>query len=190
MERSCPAERREYGPADFLLEGGGGLLDGMKPEASGRVRVWMSHGDTVMKPPQGFVRLGSTDNCPVAAMADPDRKLYGVQFHPEVAHTAQGKTVLRNFLAACGAKGDWSMASFIDTEVAAIRKAVGRDRVLCALSGGVDSSVVAVLLHKAIGEQLTCLFVDNGVLRHGEVESVVSTFRRCLQDQPHSCGCK
>jgi len=173
-----PAERREYGPADLLLEGdGGGLLDGMRPEESGRVRVWMSHGDTVMKPPQGFVRLGSTDNCPVAAMADADRKLYGVQFHPEVAHTAQGKTVLRNFLAACGAKGDWSMASFIDTEVATIRKTVGRDRVLCALSGGVDSSVVAVLLHKAIGEQLTCLFVDNGVLRHGEVESVVSAFK-------------
>jgi GMP synthase (glutamine-hydrolysing) len=172
-----PAERREYGPADFLIEGGGGLLDGMRPEVAGRVRVWMSHGDTVLKPPQGFVRLGSTDNCPVAAMADADRKLYGVQFHPEVAHTAQGKTVLRNFLAACGAKGDWSMASFIDTEVAAIRRTVGRDRVLCALSGGVDSSVVAVLLHKAIGEQLTCLFVDNGVLRHGEGESVVSTFR-------------
>ncbi len=172
-----PAERREYGPADFLLEGGGGLLDGMRPEETGRVRVWMSHGDTVMKPPRGFVRLGSTDNCPVAAMADPDRRLYGVQFHPEVAHTAQGKTVLRNFLAACGAKGDWSMASFIDTEVAAIRKTVGRDRVLCALSGGVDSSVVAVLLHKAIGQQLTCLFVDNGLLRRGEVESVVSTFR-------------
>jgi GMP synthase (glutamine-hydrolysing) len=172
-----PAERREYGPADFLLESGGGLLDGMRPEETGRVRVWMSHGDTVMKPPRGFVRLGSTDNCPVAAMADPDRRLYGVQFHPEVAHTAQGKTVLRNFLAACGAKGEWSMASFIDTEVAAIRKTVGRDRVLCALSGGVDSSVVAVLLHKAIGEQLTCLFVDNGLLRRGEVESVVSTFR-------------
>jgi GMP synthase (glutamine-hydrolysing) len=176
-----PAERREYGPADFLIEGGGGLLDGMRPEESGRVRVWMSHGDTVMKPPQGFVRLGSTDNCPVAAMADADRKLYGVQFHPEVAHTAQGKTVLRNFLAACGAKGDWSMASFIDTEVATIQETVGRDRVLCALSGGVDSSVVAVLLHKAIGEQLTCLFVDNGLLRHGEVESVVSTFRSAFK---------
>jgi GMP synthase (glutamine-hydrolysing) len=172
-----PAQRREYGPADFLIERGGGLLDGMRPGESGRVRVWMSHGDTVMKPPQGFVRLGSTDNCPVAAMADTDRRLYGVQFHPEVAHTEQGQTVLRNFLAACGAAGNWSMASFIDTEVAAIRRTVGRDRVLCALSGGVDSSVVAVLLHKAIGEQLTCLFVDNGVLRHGEVESVVSTFR-------------
>jgi GMP synthase (glutamine-hydrolysing) len=141
-----PAERREYGPADFLLEGGAGLLDGVQPEHDGRIRVWMSHGDTVMKPPPGFVPLGSTDNCPVAAMADPRRRLYGVQFHPEVAHTAQGKTVLRNFLAACGATGDWSMTSFIDTEVAAIRQEVGSDRVLCALSGGVDSSVVAVLL--------------------------------------------
>ena len=176
-----PAERREYGPAELLLESGGGLLDGMRPEASGRLRVWMSHGDTVMKPPRGFVRLGSTDNCPVAAMADPGRRLYGVQFHPEVAHTAQGKTVLKNFLAACGAKGDWSMASFIDTEVAAVRKAVGGDRVLCALSGGVDSSVVAVLLHKAIGDQLTCLFVDNGLLRKGEAEAVVSTFREAFK---------
>jgi GMP synthase (glutamine-hydrolysing) len=172
-----PAERREYGPADFLIEGGGGLLDGMRPETAGRIRVWMSHGDTVMKPPQGFASLGSTDNCPVAAMADAGRRLYGVQFHPEVAHTAQGKTVLRNFLSACGAKGEWSMASFIDSEVAAVRKAVGHDRVLCALSGGVDSSVVAVLLHKAIGDQLTCLFVDNGLLRKGEAEAVVSTFR-------------
>jgi GMP synthase (glutamine-hydrolysing) len=172
-----PAERREYGPADFRLEGGGGLLDGVQPEHEGRIRVWMSHGDTVMKPPPGFVPLGSTDNCPVAAMADTRRRLYGVQFHPEVAHTAQGKTVLRNFLAACGATGDWSMTSFIDTEVAAIRQRVGSDRVLCALSGGVDSSVVAVLLHKAIGDQLTCLFVDNGLLRKGEAEAVVATFR-------------
>jgi len=172
-----PAERREYGPADLSLEAGGGLLDGVQPEDAGRVRVWMSHGDTVLKPPRGFVRLGSTDNCPVAAMADTARHLYGVQFHPEVAHTAQGMTVLRNFLAACDARGEWSMASFIDNEVAAVRKAVGRDRVLCALSGGVDSSVVAVLLHKAIGDQLTCLFVDNGLLRKGEAESVVATFR-------------
>jgi GMP synthase (glutamine-hydrolysing) len=172
-----PAERREYGPADFLVSGEGGLLDGIRPEQGGRIRVWMSHGDTVMKPPPGFTALGSTDNCPVAAMADIERRLYGVQFHPEVAHTAQGKTVLRNFLSACGATGDWSMASFIDTEVAAIREAVGSDRVLCALSGGVDSSVVAVLLHKAIGDQLTCLFVDNGLLREGEPEAVVATFR-------------
>src|SRR5262249_27569041 len=144
-----PAARREYGPADFLIAGQCGLLRDVTPERDGHIRVWMSHGDTVMKPPPGFVALGSTENCPVAAMADPARKLFGVQFHPEVAHTAQGKTVLRNFLEACGATGDWSMKSFIDSEVAAIRKMVGGDRVLCALSGGVDSSVVAVLLHKA-----------------------------------------
>jgi GMP synthase (glutamine-hydrolysing) len=172
-----PAERREYGAAELTLLGTGGLLDDVTPERDHRVAVWMSHGDTVMKPPKGFVALASTGNCPVAAMADPERKFYAVQFHPEVAHTPQGKTVLRNFLRACGAKADWSMPSFIDSAVDGIRAQVGQDRVLCALSGGVDSSVVAVLIHKAVGEQLTCLFVDNGVLRRGEAESVVRTFR-------------
>jgi GMP synthase (glutamine-hydrolysing) len=172
-----PAERREYGAARLKLEGGGGLLDGVEREGDGLVSVWMSHGDTVMKPPRGFSRLASTDNCPVAAMADPARRLYAVQFHPEVAHTPQGKTVLRNFLRICGARGDWSMPSFIDTEVEAIRQRVGTDRVLCALSGGVDSSVVAVLMHRAVGDQLTCLFVDNGLLRAGEAASVIATFR-------------
>ncbi len=172
-----PAERREYGAAELTLLGTGGLLDEVKPERDHRITVWMSHGDTVMKPPKGFVNLATTENCPVAAMADPERKLYAVQFHPEVAHTAQGKTVLRNFLRACGAKTDWSMPSFVDSAVEAIRLQVGKDRVLCALSGGVDSAVVAVLIHKAVGEQLTCLFVDNGVLRKGEAESVVRTFR-------------
>ena len=172
-----PAERREYGPAELRLEGTGGLLDGVTPERGNQITVWMSHGDTVMRPPRGFVSLASTANCPVAAMADADRHLYAVQFHPEVAHTAQGKTVLANFLRACGVKRDWSMTSFVDTAVAKIRDTVGGDRVLCALSGGVDSSVVAALVHKAIGDQLTCLFVDNGLLRAGEAEYVVKTFR-------------
>jgi len=172
-----PAERREYGPAELRLEGTGGLLDGVTPERGNEITVWMSHGDTVMRPPRGFVSLASTANCPVAAMADADRHLYAVQFHPEVAHTAQGKTVLANFLRACGVKRDWSMTSFVDTAVAKIRDTVGGDRVLCALSGGVDSSVVAALVHKAIGDQLTCLFVDNGLLRAGEAEYVVKTFR-------------
>ena len=172
-----PAERREYGPAELRLEGTGGLLDGVTPERGNQITVWMSHGDTVMRPPRGFVSLASTANCPVAAMADADRRLYAVQFHPEVAHTAQGKTVLANFLRACGVKRDWSMTSFVDTAVAKIRDTVGGDRVLCALSGGVDSSVVAALVHKAIGDQLTCLFVDNGLLRAGEAEYVVKTFR-------------
>jgi GMP synthase (glutamine-hydrolysing) len=172
-----PAERREYGPAELRLEGRGGLLDDIVPEHDNRITVWMSHGDTVLRPPKGFVSLASTSNCPVAAMADADRGLYAVQFHPEVAHTAQGKTVLANFLRACGVKRDWSMTSFVDSAVAKIRETVGGDRVLCALSGGVDSSVVAALVHKAIGDQLTCLFVDNGLLRAGEAEYVVKTFR-------------
>jgi GMP synthase (glutamine-hydrolysing) len=172
-----PAERREYGAAQLTLNASGGLLDGVVPDRDNRVSVWMSHGDTVLKPPRGFVSLGSTENCPVAAMADPERKFFAVQFHPEVAHTPQGQTILENFVRICGARADWSMPSFIDSVVESVRKQVGSDRVLCALSGGVDSSVVAVLLHRAVGDQLTCLFVDNGLLRAGEADSVVATFR-------------
>ncbi len=172
-----PAERREYGAAELRLEGSEGLLDGVRPERGDRITVWMSHGDTVLKPPKGFVSLGSTENCPVAAMADSKRRLYAVQFHPEVVHTPQGKTILQNFVALCEANPTWSMASFIDTAVEEIRNKVGSDRVLCALSGGVDSAVVAVLVHRAVGDQLTCVFVDNGVLRKGEAASVVHTFR-------------
>ncbi len=172
-----PAEHREYGGVELTLEGTGGVLDGVEAERDRRITVWMSHGDTVMRPPKGFVRLASTASCPVAAMADPERRLFAVQFHPEVAHTRQGKTVLGNFLKACGVSRDWSMASFVDSAVAGIRETVGTDQVLCALSGGVDSSVVAVLAHRAVGGQLTCLFVDNGLLRKGEAESVVATFR-------------
>src|SRR5213594_1950235 len=137
----------------------------------------MSHGDSVTRPPKGFTSLGTTTKCPVAVMADDERKLYAVQFHPEVAHTPQGMTILKNFVEICGARRSWSMASFIDTAIATIRAKVGSDRVLCALSGGVDSAVVAVLVHRAIGDQLTCMFVDNGVLRKGEAASVVHTFR-------------
>ena len=172
-----PAERREYGAALFTLTGTGGLLDGVKPERDNQVSVWMSHGDTVMKPPRGFLSLGSTENCPVAAMADPARGFFAVQFHPEVAHTPQGRIILENFVRRCGAHGDWSMPSFVEDAVESIRRQVGKERVLCALSGGVDSSVVAVLIHRAVGEQLTCLFVDNGLLREGEAESVATTFR-------------
>jgi GMP synthase (glutamine-hydrolysing) len=172
-----PAERREYGPARLTLEGAGEILDGVVPERDRTIAVWMSHGDTVLQMPPGFERLASTPNCPVAAMGDRQRRLFAVQFHPEVAHTPQGKTVLANFVRACGARGDWSMASFIDSAVQEIRDTVGDDEVLCALSGGVDSSVVAVLIHKAIGDRLTCLFVDNALLRQGEVEGVVKTFR-------------
>jgi GMP synthase (glutamine-hydrolysing) len=176
-----PAERREYGAAEVTLAGRSPLFGDVTPDRDGRLSVWMSHGDTVLRPPKGFVALGSTPNCPVAAMADEERRLYAVQFHPEVAHTPQGQKILENFLEVCGVKRTWSMASFVDTAVADIRATVGRDRVLCALSGGVDSAVVAVLVHRAVGAQLTCMFVDNGLLRKGEAASVAHTFRDTLK---------
>jgi GMP synthase (glutamine-hydrolysing) len=176
-----PADRREYGQARIALCDSSPLFNGVDPDRDDRLTVWMSHGDTVMAPPPGFAVLGATDNCPVAAMADHARGLYAVQFHPEVAHTPQGTRILENFVEICGVARSWSMASFVDTTVAAIRARVGRDRVLCALSGGVDSSVVAVLVHRAIGDQLTCVFVDNGLLRQGEAAAVVHTFRDTLK---------
>ena len=172
-----PAERREYGKAEIVLQGSSRLLRGVEPEGSGRVTVWMSHGDTVLRPPKGFTALAQTTNCPVAAMADEKRRLYAVQFHPEVVHTPQGQKILDNFLSECGVARTWSMQGFIDTMVDAIRAEVSGQRVLCALSGGVDSAVVAVLVHRAIGDRLTCVFVDNGLLRKGEAQSVVHTFR-------------
>jgi GMP synthase (glutamine-hydrolysing) len=172
-----PGERREYGKAGVELRAPSKLLRGVTPDRDDRLTVWMSHGDTVLAPPAGFAVLGATDNCPVAAMADDERRLYAVQFHPEVAHTPQGLRILENFLDICGVTRSWSMVSFIDTTVAEIGSRVGRHRVLCALSGGVDSSVVAVLVHRAIGDRLTCVFVDNGLLRRGEAEAVVHTVR-------------
>ena len=138
----------------------------------------MSHGDTVLAPPPGFQSLATTRNSPVAAMAAPERRLYAVQFHPEVAHTPQGQRVLENFLfQGAGLKPGWSMSSFVDQAVDSVRAAVGRERVLCALSGGVDSAVTAALVHRAIGDQLQCVFVDNGLLRKGEGEAVRRTFQ-------------
>ena len=171
-----PAERREYGAAEVGLQGASPLFSGITPERAGRLSVWMSHGDTVLRVPKGFTALGATPNCPVAAMADEARRLYAVQFHPEVIHTPQGKKILENFIGICGARRTWSMASFVDATIESIRRQVGQERVLCALSGGVDSSVVAVLIQRAIGDQLTCVFVDNGLLRKGEAGSVVHTF--------------
>ena len=164
---------REYGPADLKFVRSCALWDGIdivKP-----TRVWMSHGDTVKTPPPGFLVTGSTDSLEVAAMADEARKIYAVQFHPEVHHTVDGDAMLRNFLFKIAKiTPDWTMSSFVERVVEEVRETVGDGHVVCALSGGVDSTVVAVLLHKAIGKNLHCIFVDNGVLRSGEGDEVVN----------------
>lgn len=167
---------REYGPADLTLSANSPLWDGLNRDAF--LRVWMSHGDTVKTPPPGFAVIGSTATLEVAAMADDTRKIYAVQFHPEVHHTEQGDRILNNFLfRIAGITPDWSMSSFVERVIRETRETVGDGHVVCALSGGVDSTVVAVLLHKAIGKQLHCIFVDNGVLRAGEGEEVVEYLR-------------
>jgi len=168
-----PAHKREYGKSDIDFAEGSALVQGL----DSRQTVWMSHGDHVTELPAGFRVDASTEHAPVAAMSDPDRKFFAVQFHPEVRHSVHGNEMIRNFLfGVCGCKGDWTMGSFIDDMVRDIRNEVGDKKVLCALSGGVDSSVVAVLIHKAIGDQLTCMFIDHGLLRKGEAESVMETF--------------
>ena len=168
------AATREYGNTRLYLDSTAGIFAGL----SGETPVWMSHGDYVAAPPDGFTVTAHTNSTPVAAMADENRRIYGVQFHPEVVHTPEGMKMLRNYLFdICGCKGDWNMGSYVDVAVRHIREQVGNKKVLCALSGGVDSSVAAVLVHKAIGDQLTCVFVNHGFLRKGEAEQVVKTFR-------------
>jgi len=153
------------------------LFDGVW-ERGRKYPVWMSHGDRVTKLPEGFAAIAQSENAPMAAIADPARRYYGVQFHLEVAHTPDGAKLIANFLhEIAGLKSDWTMAAFRQEAVAAIRKQVGQGRVLCGLSGGVDSAVAAVLIHEAIGEALTCVFVDHGLLRKGEAEEVVRLFR-------------
>jgi len=169
------ADRREYGPAAIDLVSSSPLFQDVEREG---VRVWMSHGDRILELPPGFTVLARSDNSPVAAMGDPNRNLYSVQFHPEVAHTPCGKDILENFLfRICHCKPTWTMKSFVEASIQSLKEGIGDDQVICALSGGVDSSVVAVLLHKAIGSRLHCIFVNNGLLRKGEAESVQRVFR-------------
>ena len=171
------SEDREFGRAFLTVTDDCKLFEGLWKKGE-RAQVWMSHGDRVNRLPEGFRVVGVSDHAPFAAIADDERRIYGVQFHPEVVHTPEGGLLLRNFVHnVVGAKGDWSMASFKETKIAEIREQVGDGKVICGLSGGVDSSVVAVLLHEAIGNQLTCVFVDTGMLRADEGEQVVSLFR-------------
>ncbi len=168
---------REFGRAELEVTAKSALFDGVW-QPGDRKQVWMSHGDRVTRLPPGFGIIATSENAPFAAIADEQRKFYGVQFHPEVMHTPDGAKLLRNFaLNIAGFKGDWTMAAFKDRAIAQIRSQVGKGRVICGLSGGVDSSVVAVLLHEAIGDQLQCVFVDHGLLRLDEADQVVRLFR-------------
>lgn len=170
------AQRREYGPA--LLQ----VIDLGSPlfiELPFALSVWMSHGDRIETPPPGFAVVAQTDNSPIAAMAHPGRRLFGLQFHPEVIHTPRGADIIRNFLyRVCKLRGAWTSKHFISEAIATIRRQVGTGQVLCALSGGVDSAVVATLIHHAVGDQLTCVFVNHGMLRLSEAEQVIRTFEQ------------
>jgi GMP synthase (glutamine-hydrolysing) len=168
-----PSQRREYGSAEIEHRGAGVLLAGLPSPLS----VWMSHGDHVSQPPAGFAITAQTDAA-IGAVEDPSRNLYGVQFHPEVAHTPRGKDILRNFLVnVCHLRCDWTMASFMETTVEEIRRRVGDGHAVCGLSGGVDSSVAAALVAEAIGKRQTCIFVDTGLLRKREFEEVIEAYR-------------
>ncbi|HEY4556535.1 MAG TPA: glutamine-hydrolyzing GMP synthase, partial [Lysobacter sp.] len=177
------ADAREFGHAQVELIAEDALLDGLKdhPGSPPKLDVWMSHGDHVAKAPPGFVVTARTDRIPVAAMANEDKRWYGVQFHPEVTHTKSGQAMLRRFVVdICGCQTLWTAANIIEDQIARVRAQVGTDEVILGLSGGVDSSVVAALLHQAIGDQLTCVFVDTGLLRWKEGDQVMATFAEHL----------
>ena len=179
------SDKREFGYAEVRARGHTRLFDGIQdfatPEGHGMLKVWMSHGDKVTAMPAGFNLMASTESCPIAGMADEARRFYGVQFHPEVTHTKQGKAILNRFVHdICGCGTDWNMPDYVTEAVARIREQVGKDEVILGLSGGVDSSVAAALIHKAIGKQLTCVFVDHGLLRLHEAKQVMATFAEHL----------
>ncbi len=172
-----PSNEREFGRAFVEVTDDCALFDGVWSPGQ-KHQVWMSHGDKIVSAPEGFDTVAVSDSSPFAAIANEDRKFYGVQFHPEVVHTPDGARLLGNFVhKIAGCAGDWTMANFRQDSIDAIRRQVGDGNVICGLSGGVDSSVAAVLIHQAIGDQLTCIFVDHGLLRMGEAEQVVETFR-------------
>ena len=172
-----PSAKREYGPATVSLTDADGLFAGIEREQP----VWMSHGDSILRPPAGFRATAQTDASPYAGLADPGRNLYGIQFHPEVVHTPVGREVLRNFVVGiAGMRQTWTPANLVETTVAEIRERVGEGHVICALSGGVDSAVAATLVHRAIGDQLTCIYVDHGLMRKRESELLRVTFERDL----------
>lgn len=168
------AQQREYGKKELDIDTQNPLFKGIAAQTS----CWMSHTYYVSQAPDGFETIAQTDTCPTAAMAHLDKRLYGVQFHPEVVHTPEGATMLHNFLyAICGCSGDWEMQNFVRESTEKLKQIIGTKRVLCALSGGVDSSVAAMLVHRAVGKQLTCLFVDHGLLRKNEADEVENLFR-------------
>ncbi len=172
----APSERREFGRADIGVTADCALFHGVWPVGA-REQVWMSHGDRIIRIPPGFRAVAATEGAPFAAIADDARRIYGLQFHPEVAHTPHGAALLRNFThAVAGLSGSWTMEGFRDAEIGRLRRKVGTGRVICGLSGGVDSAVAAVLIHEAIGDQLTCIFVDHGLLRANEADEVVAAF--------------
>jgi GMP synthase (glutamine-hydrolysing) len=172
------AARREYGHADLVVDDETDLFSGLTATPEDPLRVWMSHGDHLTRIPPGFEPIGHTANAPICAIRDRRRKIYGVQFHPEVVHTPKGKEILRNFLyTICGCMGGWSPSSFIQNAIAEVRQKVSSGNVICALSGGVDSSVAALLMHRAIGDRLYCIHINNGLMRKGESEQVLKTFQ-------------
>ena len=176
VERS---KKREYGGADLEVTDSGDIFSGLSQRV---IKVWMSHGDRVERLPGGFSSIGRSANSEISAMRDGGRRIYGVQFHPEVVHTPEGRQIIENFLfKVCGLKPLWTMRSFIETSVEEIRGRVGDEKVVCGISGGVDSSVAALLVHRAVGERLTCIFVDNGVLRKDEAGKVETALRKNLR---------